>query len=117
MSRTYVAAKLHGLAVTACRLDYHGSVTIPAELLEAAGIDAFEQVHVVNLANGKRWVTYALPGEPGAFELNGGGAHLGVVGDRCVVMTYRQADAFGGALAVHIDGHNQPTGTVRYAHP
>jgi len=117
MSRTYISGKLHGLTVTSCRLDYHGSVTIADELLDAAGIDAYEQVHVVNLSSGARWVTYALAGPPGSFELNGGGARLGVPGDRCVVMAYQQADAFGGAVAVHVDERNQPTGRVPYAGP
>ena len=115
--RTFIAAKLHGLVVTGCRLEYHGSVTIADDLLDDVGIDPYEQVHVVNLNSGARWVTYALAGPPGTFELNGGGARLGVVGDRCVVMTYQQAEAFPGAVAVHVNALNGIHRRVPYARP
>lgn len=105
--RTYVAAKIHDLTVTDAHLRYIGSVTIDAELLGAAGIDPYEQVDIVNLNNGARWTTYALPGDPGVFTLNGGGARLGELGDRCVIMTYRQAPEFPGARAVFCDEQNR----------
>ena len=105
--RTFVVAKIHDLTVTDAHLRYIGSVTIDAHLLAAAGIDPYEQVDIVNLNNGARWTTYALPGDPGVFTLNGGGARLGVIGDRCVVMTYRQAATFPGAHAIFCDGGNR----------
>lgn len=86
--KTFVSAKLHGIRVTDKSVEYHGSVSICPKLLAAAGIEQYEQVHVVNLNNGNRWVTYAIEGEIGAFTLNGGGARLGEIGDSCVVMTY-----------------------------
>jgi aspartate 1-decarboxylase len=106
MLRTYVLAKLHGIAVTAANVDYHGSVTIGQVLMAGAAIEPYEQVHVVNLNSGQRWVTYAIPGEGPVFELNGGGARLGVVGDRCVVMAYGQAESFPGARVLELDDHN-----------
>lgn len=105
--RTYVGAKLHGIPVTDKHLAYKGSVGIWAPYLEMVGIEPFEQVHIVNLSTGGRWITYALPiiNEHG-FTLNGGGARLGEIGDRCIVMTYVQAEAFPAAKVLHfgIDG-------------
>ena len=90
MSRTFVSGKLHGVTVTDASLDYNGSVGISFELLDAADIAEYEQVHVINLNTGDRWVTYAIGIEaPGQFTLNGGGARLGVIGDRCVVLAYQ----------------------------
>jgi aspartate 1-decarboxylase len=112
--RTWVAAKLHGLRVTDKAVHYHGSVTIGADLLAAAGIQDFEQVHVVNLANGNRWVTYALPGPEGAFTLNGGGARLGEVGDPCVVFTFQTGDTREPAPVVFTDETNRIVERVVY---
>lgn len=96
--RTFVAAKLHGVTVTAASVDYHGSVTIGRDLMAAVNLHAYEQVDIVNLNTGGRWTTYVLPGPDGVFTLNGGGARLGVPGDPCVVMSYVQSVLFGGAL-------------------
>lgn len=113
--RTWVGAKLHGVRVTDASVDYHGSVGIDAELMATAGIEPFEQVHVVNLNTGGRWVTYALPvDQRGAFTLNGGGARLGVVGDTCVVMTYRTGDEYEPASVLFFDVANRVTGRDRY---
>lgn len=114
MSRTWIAAKLHGVRVTDASVRYHGSVTIGDNLLYAANIEPYEQVHVVNLANGHRWVTYALPGEDGVFSLNGGGARLGVVGDECVVMTFRTASDYQPATVVFCDENNRITEVTSY---
>jgi aspartate 1-decarboxylase len=105
--RSFVAAKIHGIIVTDKSVVYQGSVTIDAALLAEADIHPYERVDVVNLSNGARWTTYALPGGEGAFTLNGGGARLGEVGDRCVVMTYRDEPIFSGARVVHIAADNR----------
>lgn len=107
--RTYIAAKLHDLRVTEANLDYIGSVTIDAVLLDHVGIDPYEQIDIVNLHNGARWTTYALAGEAdsGIFTLNGGGARLGLTGDRCVIMAYRQADHFPGASVAFVNEQNK----------
>lgn len=113
--RTFVGAKLHGLRVTDKSVNYNGSVSIDAELMALASVAPYEQVHVVNLNNGARWVTYALPSDvPGLFTLNGGGARLGEVGDPCVVMTYRQEAAFSGADVIFIDEANTVRKVMRY---
>jgi aspartate 1-decarboxylase len=114
MLRSYISGKIHGITVTGASVGYHGSVTIAAELLAAAGVAPYERVHVVNLGTGARWDTYALPGDPGVFTLNGGSARLGVPGDRCVVMAYALAESAPGATAVFCGDRNKITGTESY---
>jgi aspartate 1-decarboxylase len=110
--RTYLAGKLHGIVVTHIALDYHGSVTISEGLLELAGMQPYEQVTVCNEANGNRWGTYILATEhDGVFEVNGPGARLAEVGDRCVVLTYSAGDVFSGASVVTFE-HDVCTNTV-----
>lgn len=72
-----------------------GSISIDEALLDAAGIIPYEQVQVVNVANGERFITYAIaaPRHSGAIELNGAAARLGVKGDRLIIMTYAQFSA------------------------
>jgi len=83
-------SKLHRAQVTASRLDYEGSLTVAADLMEKAGLFPFERVLCSNLANGERFETYVITGEAGsgAIVLNGATAHLGKVGDRLTIMSY-----------------------------
>ena len=114
--RTWVSAKLHGITVTDASVEYHGSVGIDAALMAAVDILPWEQVHVVNLSSGHRWVTYALPLEAGGgeFTLNGGGARLGVVGDVCVVMAYRTATEFTPAKVAFVGAGNTVVDSTVY---
>ena len=83
-------SKIHRATVTGASLNYEGSLTIAADLMEKAGLIPFEKVLCSNLANGERFETYAIPGEAGAgaIVLNGATAHLGKVGDRITIMAY-----------------------------
>jgi aspartate 1-decarboxylase len=92
MQRTLLAAKIHSCTITDANLQYMGSISIDEDLLTAVGILPYEQVHVVNVNNGERFVTYAIAAAPGsgAIELNGAAARLGVKGDKLIVMTYAQ---------------------------
>lgn len=92
MQRTLLLAKIHSCTLTAANLNYVGSISIDRALLDAAEILPYEQVQVVNVANGERFITYAIaaPANSGAIELNGAAARLGVPGDRLIVMTYAQ---------------------------
>ncbi len=71
-----------------------GSISIDELLLKAVGIIPYEQVHVVNVNNGERFITYAIAAAAGsgAIELNGAAARLGVKGDKLIVMTYAQVE-------------------------
>jgi aspartate 1-decarboxylase len=93
-------AKLHRARVTDARLDYVGSITIDATLLEAAGLLPLEEVDVVNVTTGGRWSTYVLPGPPGGGAVcpNGGGARLCAPGDVLVIFSYAHVPpaALGG---------------------
>jgi aspartate 1-decarboxylase len=112
--RTYLASKIHGITVTNKSVEYHGSVSIDPRLMKQADVEPYEQVSVVNLSNGERWETYALPGDAGEFRLNGGSARLGEVGDACVVMTFQHTDTFEGAAVVFVDADNAVTDSFRY---
>ena len=92
MQRTLLLAKIHNCILTAANLNYVGSISIDKTLLDAAGISPYEQVQVVNVANGERLITYAIaaPANSGAIELNGAAARLGMTGDRLIIMTYAQ---------------------------
>ncbi len=88
--RKLLSAKIHRATVTAADVDYEGSVTIPPELLEAAGIQAYESVHVWNITRGTRLETYAIAGLHGSTDIcaNGAAAHLIRPGDRVILATY-----------------------------
>ncbi|WP_320415043.1 aspartate 1-decarboxylase [Candidatus Thermokryptus mobilis] len=85
-------SKIHGAIVTQAELYYEGSITIDEFLLESADILPFEKVQVVNLNNGARFETYAIPGErnSGVICLNGPAARLGAVGDQIIIISYAQ---------------------------
>ena len=98
MRRVLFKAKIHRAKVTEADLHYEGSVTIDANLLEAADILPYEQVHVWNVDRGTRLTTYAMRGEPGSgvICINGAAAHLMGVGDLVIIATfadYEEAEA------------------------
>lgn len=88
--RKLLAAKIHRATVTAADVDYEGSVTVPPELLRAAGIHPYESVHVWNTSRGSRLETYAIEGLPGSSDVcaNGAAAHLIRPGDRIILACY-----------------------------
>ncbi|MFW6359784.1 MAG: aspartate 1-decarboxylase [Chroococcales cyanobacterium] len=92
MQRTLFLSKIHNCTVTNANVNYMGSISIDETLLEAAGILVHEQVQVLNVTNGQRFITYAIPApaNSGAIELNGAAARLGVPGDRLIIITYAQ---------------------------
>lgn len=90
MLQTLLKAKLHRACVTHAELDYEGSCAIDEDLLEAAGIREYEQIQVYNIANGERFVTYAIRAEAGSriISVNGAAAHKARPGDRVIICTY-----------------------------
>lgn len=87
-------AKLHRVRVTEANVNYVGSITIDEELLNQVGILPLEEVEIVNLNNGKRWSTYAIPGEAGKGGIcpNGGAALLCQPGDILIIYAYEECD-------------------------
>ena len=90
MQLTMMKTKLHRAAVTQADLHYEGSISIDQDLLDAAGILINEQVDVLNINNGERFTTYAIPAPRGSkmFGINGAAARLAQPGDRIIVVAY-----------------------------
>lgn len=90
MLREVLVGKIHNATVTAANLNYMGSITIDADLLEASGIRVNDRVVIANNTNGARMETYVFRGEPGsgAIELNGASAHLISAGDQIIIFHY-----------------------------
>jgi aspartate 1-decarboxylase len=87
-------SKIHRVHVTEANVDYVGSITIDESLMEAANIIRGEKVQVVNVTNGERLETYAIPGprDSGVVCLNGAAAHKASVGDVVIIISYAQMD-------------------------
>ncbi len=79
--------KIHRATVTEACLDYTGSITIDAKLMEAAGILPFEMLHINSMATAAHWETYAIPGKDGQICLNGCPARLFMVGDEVIILS------------------------------
>ena len=90
MTICLLKSKIHRAAVTGASLDYEGSLSIDPELAARVGLRRYEKILVGNMANGERFETYVIFGEPGqrGIQLNGATAHLGKIGDRLTIMSF-----------------------------
>ena len=90
MQRFLLKSKIHRATVTEANLDYEGSVTIDEELMRAANIIEYEQVHIYDVTNGNRIITYAMvgPAGSGVICINGAAAHKVHPGDKVILATY-----------------------------
>jgi aspartate 1-decarboxylase len=90
LQRPMMLSKIHRATVTMADLAYVGSITIDEELMEAADLLPNQQVDVLDITNGERLTTYAIPGPRGGrdFKINGAAAHLVSVGDKVIVIAY-----------------------------
>lgn len=88
--RTMLRGKIHRATVTRADLEYVGSISIDTDLMEAAGIVEWEQVHVLDVTNGARLTTYAIEAPAGSGEIcvNGAAAHLVNPGDLVIILNY-----------------------------
>ncbi len=86
--RHFLQAKIHRAVLTGVNIDYHGSLSVCPDLLQASGILPFEQVDVYNLDNGERLTTYAIAGEKGRVMLNGAAALKGSPGQKVIIASY-----------------------------
>lgn len=120
--RIMLKSKIHRATVTGADVNYEGSVTLDPELMRAADILPYEQVHVVDVDNGARLVTYAIEGSPGKGEvvLNGAAARLVNPGDIVIVITYRDVQDADVAAhkprLVYVDKQNHITRTAEGMH-
>ncbi len=113
MQRVMPKSKIHRATVTDSDLHYVGSLTIDPDLLEAADIREYEQVHAVDVDNGARFETYTIAGErgAGAIRVNGAAARLVHRGDTIIVISYasydeRELDRYEPRV-VHVDRSNR----------
>ncbi len=113
MLRHLMKSKIHRATITSADLHYEGSLTVDEDLLDAADLAEFEEIHVVNVNNGARFVTYVIPGPRGSgvLQLNGAAARLGLPGDLVILIAYgafdEQETARFKPSLVFVDEHNR----------
>jgi aspartate 1-decarboxylase len=114
MLLTLMKGKIHRAAVTQCDLNYEGSISIDASLLERAGILPYEQVDVLNINNGQRFTTYVItaPAGSGTIGVNGAAARRAQKGDLVIIVAYArmeeaEAKSFTPRVLL-VDGQNRP---------
>lgn len=92
---TMLKGKIHRATVVQAELDYVGSITVDADLLDAAGIMEYEKVQIVDVNNGSRFETYTIAGERGSglICLNGATARCVQVNDKVILMAYCEMDS------------------------
>ena len=111
--RFVMRSKIHRATVTEADVDYVGSISIDSELMQAAGIEEWEKVHVLDVTNGSRLETYAIkaPAGSGKICINGAAAHLVHPGDLVILLTFEgipndQIDAYSPTI-VHVNSRNE----------
>lgn len=92
MFRTLLKSKIHRVKTTHAELHYEGSCAIDEDLLDASGIVENEQIHIWNIDNGERFVTYAIKGQRGTgmISVNGSAARRVAVGDLLIIAAFAQ---------------------------
>ena len=114
MQLTLLKGKIHRATITQCDLNYEGSISVDTALMERAGILPHEQVDVLNINNGERFTTYAIPAPAGSglIGVNGAAARLAQKGDLVIIVAYarmeeQEARSFQPRV-VMVDAANRP---------
>jgi aspartate 1-decarboxylase len=111
MRRRMLKSKIHRATVTEADLNYVGSISLDPGLMAAADILEHEQVAVLDIDNGNRFETYAIPGTPGQVCLNGAAARLVQPGDKVIILTYADYEetelSEHRPAVVHVDERNR----------
>ncbi|HEX9896697.1 MAG TPA: aspartate 1-decarboxylase [Dehalococcoidales bacterium] len=111
--RVMLKSKIHRATVTDCNVNYEGSIAVDHKLMQAADILPYEQVHVLDINNGNRLITYAIEGEAGEVCVNGAAAHLVKKGDLVIILTYTDVKEENARLhhpkLVYVDSKNHIT--------
>lgn len=111
--RKVLHAKIHRATVTQADLDYEGSITLPADLMEAAHLHENEAVNIWNVTQGTRFETYTILGEDDSRDIciNGAAAHLASPGDLIIIASFKYIEE--SKLLMHepylvfVDGENR----------
>ena len=110
--RIILKSKIHRAHVTDANINYEGSITIDKNLMKAADIFSYEQVHVLNINNGSRLTTYAIEGEKGEICLNGAAARHATKGDIIIILSYTHVESDQARnlkpKLVYVDANNTP---------
>jgi aspartate 1-decarboxylase len=90
MKRVLLKSKIHRATVTEANINYEGSITVDRDLMDAADLIPYEQVHIFNVINGQRFFTYVIEGKPGSGVIctNGAAAHLAREGDTIIIASF-----------------------------
>ena len=113
MQRQMLKSKIHRATVTDCDVNYIGSITIDTDLMAEADLITNEQVHVWDIDNGSRFVTYVIDGEAGSrtMQVNGAAAHLTEPGHKIIVASFGAYDESDleryAPVVVHVDDENR----------
>jgi aspartate 1-decarboxylase len=113
MQRQMLKSKIHRATITDCDVDYVGSITLDPELMRRADLLLNEQVHVWDIDNGARFVTYAIEGEDGSgtVQVNGAAARLVRNGDKVIIASFGSYDDTDlerySPVVVHVDDRNE----------
>jgi aspartate 1-decarboxylase len=114
MQRQMLKSKIHRATITACDVDYVGSITLDPELMRQADLLPNEQVHVWDIENGARFVTYAIEGERGMVQVNGAAARLVREGDKLIIASFASFDEGDlerySPVVVHVGEDNEVVG-------
>ena len=118
MQLTLLKGKIHRATITQCDLNYEGSISVDSALMERAGILPHEQVDVLNINNGERFTTYAIPAPAGSgiIGVNGAAARLAQKGDLVIIVAYArmeeaEAKSFSPRVLL-VDAKNKPQAPV-----
>jgi aspartate 1-decarboxylase len=113
MQRQMLKSKIHRATITDCDVDYVGSITLDPELMRRADLLVNEQVHVWDIDNGARFVTYAIEGDEGSgtVQVNGAAARLVRNGDKVIIASFGAFDENDlerySPVVVHVDEKNE----------
>ncbi|WP_339339682.1 aspartate 1-decarboxylase [uncultured Oceanicoccus sp.] len=107
--RSFMSSKIHKATVTEANLDYVGSITIDAELMERAGMLPNEKVLVVSNTTGTRLETYIIEGKRGSgyIGINGAAAHMIGAGEEVIIIAFTLATEPVAAKAILVDKNNR----------
>ena len=113
MQRQMLKSKIHRATITDCDVDYVGSITLDPELMRQADLLVNEQVHVWDIENGARFVTYAIEGKQGSgtVQVNGAAARLVRMGDKVIIASFGAFDEKDlerySPVVVHVNDENE----------